>query len=143
MTAGEIRLAGWYHSVLTIGPEPQPIHAGLTIHFLCITRVPPRTYKIFIRIYRGKSNEDLEVKHQNTATLHKWVNLYKNILDKFKRKGQCVTMDSVYMGGIMALIGHHEWKSNMVGTSQENRTRTDTADEKKGMKKHIYEAIMW
>ena len=43
----------------------------------------------------------------------------------------------------MALSGRHEWKMNMSGTSQENRTRADTVEEEKKMKKNTYEAVMW
>eukprot|EP00957_Ditylum_brightwellii_P142023 10820548-Ditylum_brightwellii.AAC.1 len=73
---------------------------------------------------RRQNDEDLEVKYQNTASLQKWVNLYDIMLDNFKGEGHCVMMDSAYMGDIMALIGGHEWKNNMVGTVQENRTGT-------------------
>ena len=53
-------------------------------------------------------------------------------------------MDSPYMGDIMALIGRHEWKINMAGTAQENRTGADTEEKKKKrMKKNAYEAVMW
>ena len=62
------------HSMISIGPDP--IHAGLAIHSLCVTHgLPLRTYKLFVRVYRGKTDEDLDTKHQNTATLQKWVNL--------------------------------------------------------------------
>ena len=47
------------------------------------------------------------------------------------------------MGDIVALIGRQEWKMNMLGTAQENRTGADTAEEKKAMKKNTYEAVMW
>ena len=65
------------------------------------------------------------------------------MLENFKGEGHRVTMDSAYMGNIMALIGHHKWKINMVGTAQENRTRADTAAEKKAIKKNMYEAVIW
>ena len=65
------------------------------------------------------------------------------MLENFKGKGHCVTMDSACMGDIMALIGRHKWKINMLGTTQENRTDTDTAEEEKAMKKIMYEAVMW
>ena len=52
-------------------------------------------------------------------------------------------MDSAYMGDIMALLGRHEWKFNMIGTAQENRTGADTAEEKKLLSKNTYEAVMW
>ena len=121
VTADESRVAGWYKSAMTIGPEPKPIRTGATIHSLCVTHGPLRAYKHFVRVYGGKSDGDLETKHQNTATLQKWVNLYNIMLHSFKGAGRCVTMDSAYMGDIMALIGRHEWKTNMIGTAQENR----------------------
>ena len=65
------------------------------------------------------------------------------MLDNFKGEGHCVTMDSAYMGDIMALAGCHKWKPNMVGTAQENRTGADTKEEEKGMKRDTYEAVMW
>ena len=105
VTADECRLAGWYHLLMTIGPEPKPICMGLTLHSLCVTHGPLlRTYKLFVRAYRGKTDEDLEVKHNNTANLQKWVSLYNTMLDNFKGEGHCVTMDSTYMGDIMALM---------------------------------------
>ena len=143
MTADESRVAGWYKSAMTIGPEPKPIRTGATIHSLCVTHGPLRAYKHFVRVYGGKSDGDLETKHQNTATLQKWVNLYNIMLHSFKGAGRCVTMDSAYMGDIMALIGRHEWKTNMIGTAQENRTGADTAEEKKRLSKNTYETVMW
>ena len=128
---------------MTIGPEPKPICTGLTLHSLCVTNVPLRTYKLFVRAYGGKTYEDLNINHNNTATLQKWVNLYDVMLENFKGKGHCVTIDSAYMGDIVALIDRHEWKVNMLGTTQENRTGADTAAEKKAMKKNTYEDVMW
>jgi hypothetical protein len=37
VTVDESRVAGWYHSCITIGPEPKPIRTGATIHSLCVT----------------------------------------------------------------------------------------------------------
>ncbi len=50
-------------------------------------------------------DEDLQHPHVNVATMQKWVNLMLIILDDFKGKGHCITMDSAYMGDIMAQIG--------------------------------------
>ena len=104
MTADKIRFAGWYHSVMTNGLEPKPICTDLTLHSLCLIHGPLRIYKLFVRAYRGKTDEDLEVKHHNTATLQKWVNFYDIILDNFKGEGHCVTTNSTYMCDIMGLI---------------------------------------
>ena len=50
---------------------------------------------------------------------------------------------SAYIVDIMALIDRHEWKMNMFGTAQENRTGGDTAEEKKAMKKNMNGSLMW
>ena len=49
VTADESRVAGWYNSSITIGPEPKPIRTGATIHNLCITKGPLATYKLHCR----------------------------------------------------------------------------------------------
>ena len=51
-------------------------------------------------------------------------------------------MDSAYMGDIMAQIGRFEWKINMVGTAQTNRTGADCAGTCKKMKKGTHETVM-
>ena len=89
---------------MTIGPEPKPIRTGLTLHSLCVMKGPLSTYKLFVRAYGVKSDEDLNTNHNNTATFQKWVNPYDNMLENFKGKVHYVTMDSAYMGDIMALI---------------------------------------
>ena len=86
--ADESRLAGWYHLVMTIGPEPKPIYTGLKLHSLCVTHGSLRTYKLFDRAYGGKTDEDLDAKYQNTAILQHWVNLYDIMLDNFKGEGR-------------------------------------------------------
>ncbi len=86
---------------MTVGPEPKPIRTGATLHSFCVTKGPLSTYKLFVRAYGGKTDGDLDGKHQNTATTQKWVNLYDIMLGNFKGKGHCVTMDSAYMGDIM------------------------------------------
>jgi hypothetical protein len=40
ITTDESRVAGWYHSVMTIGPDPKPIRTGATLHTACITKGP-------------------------------------------------------------------------------------------------------
>ena len=44
------------------------------------------------------------------------------MLESFKGKGHCLTMDSAYAGDVMMLIGHFEWDINMVGTVQSSKT---------------------
>jgi len=120
LTADESRLAGWYKSPSTIGPEPKPIRTGATLHSLCVTKGPLRTYKLFVRMYGGKKDGDLNRRHPNTTSLLKFVSLYSIMLASFTGRGHCLVMDSAYMGDQMALIGRNEWKINMVGTCQSN-----------------------
>jgi hypothetical protein len=44
ITTDESRVAGWYHSVMTIGPEPKLIRTGATLHTVCVTDGPLSTY---------------------------------------------------------------------------------------------------
>ena len=82
LTADESKL-GWHKSMMTIEPEPKLIQTGATICSLCVTHGRlVRTYKLFVRTYEGKSEEDLDTKHQNTTTLQKWASLYNIILEK-------------------------------------------------------------
>ena len=37
LTHDESRIAGWYKSAMTIGPEPKPIRTGATLHTLAVT----------------------------------------------------------------------------------------------------------
>ena len=122
MTADESRVAGWYHSPMTMGPEPKPIRTGCTLYTLCVTYGILATYKLFARAYGGKSDSALDHRNKNTNNTQKWVNLYDIMLDPFKGAGRCVAMDSAYMGDIMAQIGRFEWGMNMVGTAQADRS---------------------
>ncbi len=52
-------------------------------------------------------------------------------------------MDSMYTGDIMVMIGREEWKMNMVRTMQDNQTGVNTKGKKKGMKKCMYEFVLF
>ncbi len=43
------------------------------------------------------------------------------MINEYKGEGQYATMDSAYMGDIMAQVGRKVWGMNMVGTVQCNR----------------------
>ena len=107
---------------MTIGPEPKPIRTGATLHTVCITEGPLSTYKLFARVYGGKSDQDINVHNVHTVTKLKMVSLYNFMLESFKHKGHCVVMDSAYMGDAMCQVGREEWGINMVGTCQTDRT---------------------
>jgi hypothetical protein len=121
-TSIESRVAVWYHSGITIGPEPKPIRTGAIIHSICVTFGDLSTFKLHCRVYEGKHDESLNHVHENTANTQKWVNLYDEMIDEFKGIGMCMTMDSAYMGDIMGQIGQEEWAMNFVGTCQSDRT---------------------
>ena len=108
LTFDKSRVAGWYNSPITISPETKPICTGAMLHSLCITRVILATYKLHVRTYGGADDKDLANKSPHTVSLQKWVNLLDVILDSYKGKGHCVTMDSAYMGDIMAQVGRYE-----------------------------------
>ena len=59
LTADESRVAGWYKSCMTQGPEPKPIRTGATLHSLCVTEGKLSTYELFVRVYGGKQDGDL------------------------------------------------------------------------------------
>jgi hypothetical protein len=100
-----------------------------------------KTYKLHVRAYGGKSDEDLSQMCEHTGTVQKWINLLDNILDEYKGKGHCVTMDSAYMGDILTQVGHSEWKINMVGTAQANCTRAEVKEELNKIKRGTYESL--
>jgi hypothetical protein len=52
-------------------------------------------------------------------------------------------MDSAYMGDTMGQIGREEWKINMVGTAQTNRTGAPAAADVQKLKAGTYESIFW
>jgi hypothetical protein len=113
------------------------------MHTVCITDGPLATYKLHAQMFGDKTDKDLQDCHLNMVTMQKWVNLVLIILDNFKGKGHCVTMDSGYMGNIMAKIGREEWKLIMVGMSQSNRVGTDIKDVVDKIKVRTYESKIW
>jgi hypothetical protein len=60
---------------MTIGPEPEPIRNGATLHTVSITNGPLHTYKLFAIVYGGKGDEDINVHNEHTATKLKMVSL--------------------------------------------------------------------
>ncbi len=112
-------VAGWYHSPIMQGPDPKPIWTGATIHSLVITHGDLALYKAHVQVFGGKMDGDLGNTSNNTITIQKWVNLLSVMLDVFKNNGHCATMDSAYMGDIMAMMGRDVWRINMVGCASE------------------------
>jgi hypothetical protein len=77
--------------------------------------------------------------------IQKWINLMSKMIDEYKNAGRFVTMDSAYMGDIMAQIGREVWGMNMVGTVQCNRSGTPNMKTTTAMKMKAgsYESTMW
>jgi hypothetical protein len=46
ITTDESRVAGWYHSVMTIGPETKPIGTQATLHTVCVTHGHSTTFML-------------------------------------------------------------------------------------------------
>lgn len=63
VTMDKSRVAGWYHSMMMIGPEPKPICTGATIHLVCVTEGKFRMFKIVVSIYGGQYDSKLNDKH--------------------------------------------------------------------------------
>ena len=59
----ESLVAGWYHSAMTIGPEPKPIKTDTTLHMLCITE------GCLLDPYGGTDDQDMDV-HNPQSTIH-------------------------------------------------------------------------
>ena len=113
------------------------------MHSLCVTDGPLASYKLHVRTYGGCTDEDLKEKCVHTGTVQKFINLLDIMLDEFKGNGHHVTMDSAYMGDVMALIGRYEWLLNMVGTTQTDRTGADIKAQVAELRKKLgsYETI--
>ena len=90
------------------------------MHSLYVTKGPLATYKLFVRVYGGEFDGDLNNKHPNTVGLMKFCTLYSIMLASFMGRGHCLVMDSAYMGDAMALLGRFIWMINMIGTVQSN-----------------------
>jgi hypothetical protein len=125
ITFDESRVAGWYKSSITIGPEPKPIRTGATLHSMCVTFGPLATYKLHVRAYGGREDEEMNKKTKNVEggkSKQKFINLLETFFADFMGRGHIATMDSAYMGELAAQVGREVWKLNMIGTSQVNRT---------------------
>jgi hypothetical protein len=128
---------------MTIGPELKPIQTGATIHSLCMTDGLLASYKLHIRTYGGASDKDLDKRTVNTQSTQKIVNLLLHMVSNYKGCGHLVTMDSSYMGNVMAQIGQEEWGFNVVGTTQTNHTGAPSKAEVVVMKKNTHKSITW
>ena len=81
ITFDKIRVARWYNSPITMGPEPKPIRTGATMHSLCVMKGPLATYKLYVRTYGVKLDKNLTRECSHTGSVQKWVNLLDEVLD--------------------------------------------------------------
>ena len=102
MTYDESRCSGWYPSPCTIGPEPKPIRTGATMHSMCVTKGPLATYMLHVRVYGGKTDEDIKKITTTVGTQQVFINLLEIFLEPFTGRRCVCTMDSAYMGKLLA-----------------------------------------
>ena len=57
LTFDTSRVAGWYHSPITQGPDPKPIRTGTIIHSQSITHGDLASYKVHVRVF-GRATDD-------------------------------------------------------------------------------------
>ena len=82
LTHDKSRIAGWYKSAMTIGPEPRPIRTGATLHTLAVTYGMLAGYKLHVRTFGGRSDGNLGMRHKNCETIQKWINLMSKMIDE-------------------------------------------------------------
>ncbi len=138
LTMDESRTPSWYKGPITQGLEPKPVQTGMTMHTMCVMDGPLATHKLHAHSFVGKMDKNLQGHLENVVSTQKWINLMDVILDNFKGKGLCVTMDSTSMGEMMAQIRQEEWQLNMVGTSQSSRVGAGVNDIVNKMKVGTY-----
>ena len=74
VTADESRLSGWYHSEITIGPDPKLIRTGATLQsFFAVTHGKLKFYKLYARMYGAKYDNDVQGWHEHTVGEQKFV----------------------------------------------------------------------
>ena len=56
-TFDKSRVAGWYHSPITQGPDPKPNCTGTIIHSQSITYGDLASYKVHVRVF-GRATDD-------------------------------------------------------------------------------------
>ena len=77
---------------------------------------------MYVRVYGGKANQDINLRKCHTVTKLKMISLYDFMPKSFKHKGHCDVMDSAYMDDTMCQVGREVWGITMVGTCQSDRT---------------------
>jgi len=126
-TYDETRCSGAYPGPIVIGPEPKPIRTGATIHSMCVTKGPLKSYMLHIRVYGGKTDSDIKKINPHVGSQQVFINLLEVFLEYYMGRGCTCTMDSAYMGELLAQVATKAWKMNVVGTTTSNRCGPDFA----------------
>ena len=132
-----VQIGDYYWS----GAKSHPNQGNHTLHLCHPGKL--QTFKLHCCVYDGKHSKGLNHANHNTANTQKWVNLYDEMLEEFKRLGRCMPIDSSYMGDIMGQIEREIWLMNFVGTCQSDQTRAEVAEAKKGTTIGNYKSIMF
>ena len=85
----ESRVAGWYKSSITIGRNPKAICTGATLHLMCATFGPLSTYKLHIRAYGRREDEEMNRKTKNIKgnSKQKFIDLLEIFFADFMGRG--------------------------------------------------------
>ena len=78
--------------------------------------------------------------------MQKFINLLGEFLTDFMRRGCSCTMDSAYMGQLLAQVACKVWLVNVLGTAQIDRCGPDSklmAAERKRIKVRSYESVFF
>ena len=87
----ESRVPGWYHSAMTLGPDPKPVRTGSTAHTICVGQGPLMRFLMAWRTYGGRTDEGLA-----SLDTGKWIQLFDTMVKPWIGKGHVVTLDSAY-----------------------------------------------
>ena len=107
ITFDKNRVAGWYKSSITIGPEPKPIRTGATLSTFDVRYVwPLATYKLHVCTCSGREDEEMNriTKNVEGNSKQKFINLLV-FFANFMGCGHIATMASAYMGELAAQVG--------------------------------------
>ena len=88
INAHKSRIAKWCKLMMTIRPEPQPIQTGATVYSLAVSFGILACYKLHARMFGGRSDGDLGMRHENCETIQKWINLMSKMIDEYKGEGR-------------------------------------------------------
>ena len=72
---------------------------------------------LHVRVYGSKADEDIKKITHAVVTQQVFINLLEIVMEPFMGRDCTATMDSAYMGELMAQVATKGWKLNVVGTT--------------------------